>query len=70
VSDCPGEIAVEWDDPVIRCPWHGWEFSLRDGHALGDAGAVKVYNAEVQGRRVVVSVNANEPKDVGLGERG
>lgn len=23
------------ENPIIRCPWHGWEFSLEDGHTVG-----------------------------------
>jgi nitrite reductase (NADH) small subunit len=54
-GDCPGEIRVDRERPVVACPWHGWEFGLTDGRALADPKyGVRVYDVEVRDRRVLV----------------
>jgi len=25
-------LQLDAETPVVRCPWHGWEFDLEDGH--------------------------------------
>lgn len=25
-------LQLDAQNPVVRCPWHGWEFNLEDGH--------------------------------------
>lgn len=25
-------LQLDIENPVVRCPWHGWEFNLDDGH--------------------------------------
>jgi nitrite reductase/ring-hydroxylating ferredoxin subunit len=32
----PGEYRWGRDGEILACPWHGWEFDLRTGHALAD----------------------------------
>ena len=48
---CPGE--------VIRCPWHGFEFSLRSGDSLCPGSPtlplqLRMYEVEIHGGDVVV----------------
>lgn len=31
----PGEYSYGLDGLVLRCPWHGWEFDVRDGTSIG-----------------------------------
>lgn len=31
----PGEVVYGLDGLVLRCPWHGWEFDVRDGTSIG-----------------------------------
>jgi nitrite reductase (NADH) small subunit len=53
----PGLMGVDDDIPVLACPWHGWEFDVRDGRCLsGDARGVKTYPTSVRGGRVLVDV--------------
>lgn len=30
------------ENPVIRCPWHGWEFNLEDGHTVGFSSRLRL----------------------------
>ena len=32
-SDEPGRYTVDRPDEILRCPWHGWEFDLRNGQS-------------------------------------
>jgi nitrite reductase/ring-hydroxylating ferredoxin subunit len=45
-------------EPVLRCPWHGYEFDLEDGRSMlrPETLRVKVYRAELDGGDVVVYV--------------
>jgi len=59
-ADAVGEIGLGLDDPVIVCPWHTWEFRLRDGHCARDASKrIKTYPAEVRDRNVFVDVEVS-----------
>ena len=31
----PGEFRYGMDGLVLRCPWHGWEFDVRNGESIG-----------------------------------
>ena len=33
-SDDPGEISWARDGEILRCPWHGWEFDIRNGKTI------------------------------------
>ena len=53
----PGTMELDDETPVVACPWHGWEFELKQGRALWDPGyAVKVMPVSVESGRVVVEV--------------
>jgi nitrite reductase/ring-hydroxylating ferredoxin subunit len=52
-----GEFEVTRDEPVLQCPWHAWEFSLRDGRCLGDPRhRVRIYETAVRDGRVLIDV--------------
>ena len=50
-----GEGALEGE--VVTCPWHGWQFNIRNGRCLNQPGRsveifeVRVRNGEIQIRR-------------------
>jgi nitrite reductase (NADH) small subunit len=43
---------------ILRCPWHGYEFRLADGHAIlrPDTMRVRTYRVEVEDDEVVLYV--------------
>jgi nitrite reductase/ring-hydroxylating ferredoxin subunit len=41
--------------PILRCPWHGWEYDLETGRCPDDARMrVAVYPVRIEGDRVLV----------------
>jgi nitrite reductase/ring-hydroxylating ferredoxin subunit len=55
-----GQVAIGDGAPVVRCPWHSWEFDLRSGRSLqlGDRYRFAVYRVEIVDGRVQVSVRS------------
>jgi nitrite reductase (NADH) small subunit len=56
----PGEIEYGFEDRVLRCPWHGYEFDLQTGSALftNFRGRLRTFRIEARAGRVVVDVKA------------
>ena len=54
----PGEeITMVYDEPVLVCPWHGWEYDLTTGQCLHDqATRARAYEVKVEDGRVWVEV--------------
>jgi nitrite reductase/ring-hydroxylating ferredoxin subunit len=50
VASDPNEYVFGEDEVVVRCPWHGFEFSLRTGLSYGGVtkGRLPVYPIEVR----------------------
>ncbi|HEY6762283.1 MAG TPA: Rieske (2Fe-2S) protein [Baekduia sp.] len=50
VSPEPGRYALSDDEFVVRCPWHGYDFSVETGrcHADPRRARVRVYDAVVE----------------------
>ena len=40
----PGRYKLAADRPMLRCPWHGWQFELRTGEAWCDPTTLKARN--------------------------
>jgi nitrite reductase/ring-hydroxylating ferredoxin subunit len=49
-SSEPGEYVVAGRHPVLRCPWHGWEFDLSTGRSWWDPAKsrVRVYSVHTE----------------------
>ncbi len=45
----PGEMLLDEDRMVVRCPWHGWEFDVRTGKSLHDPNRKRIvsYRTEI-----------------------
>jgi nitrite reductase (NADH) small subunit len=58
-ADRVGELQLLVDDPVLACPWHGWEFRLRGGECLVDPKLrVRTYPTVIREGRVYVDVGS------------
>ena len=53
-----GELDVQADAgrPVILCPWHRWEFSLRDGTSVVPGFRARTYPVRIERGRVLVTI--------------
>jgi 3-phenylpropionate/trans-cinnamate dioxygenase ferredoxin subunit len=41
-SSSPGDFAVNTQKPLVRCPWHGWEFDLETGQSWFDPQRTRI----------------------------
>jgi 3-phenylpropionate/trans-cinnamate dioxygenase ferredoxin subunit len=41
-SPCPGEFVFDGESPMLRCPWHGWEFDMATGQSFCDPAKTRV----------------------------
>lgn len=55
VPSDPDSYVYEDDQLVVRCPWHGWEFSLQSGKGQFGAANLRVasYAVRLEGDSVV-----------------
>ncbi|PZE21689.1 Rieske (2Fe-2S) protein [Paenibacillus xerothermodurans] len=45
------------DEPVVACPWHGWEFDVKTGECLADRSRrVATYETSVEDNAVAVII--------------
>jgi 3-phenylpropionate/trans-cinnamate dioxygenase ferredoxin subunit len=52
-----GEYRWGCEGEILSCPWHGWEFNLRDGVSLHDPKCrVKTFETEVEAGIVYVLI--------------
>lgn len=59
-GDTPGQLAVDDNQPVLTCCWHGWEFNARTGLVVwGKPGyRIKTYPVEVRENQVHIKIDA------------
>jgi nitrite reductase/ring-hydroxylating ferredoxin subunit len=51
-ADRPGEVRVERDGEILRCPWHGWEFDIATGESVCDPQGMRVKRYPVDVERL------------------
>lgn len=44
------------ENPTIRCPWHGWEFSLMTGQHTYSNSKLRDYPVEIEGDEIFVEL--------------
>ncbi|KAA1176976.1 Rieske (2Fe-2S) protein [Rhizobium tropici] len=53
-SSEPYDIKVSGTDEILRCPWHGLEFDLRDGQAEVGKLRVRMHQVRVENDQIVL----------------
>jgi nitrite reductase/ring-hydroxylating ferredoxin subunit len=52
-SLCRGELLIE--DKIVRCPWHHWNWRLKDGRLESDPRqSLRTYEVAIDGDEVIV----------------
>lgn len=46
-ADRPFEVHYSDDEPIVKCPWHGWEFDIATGQSVFNPHRVRVRSYEV-----------------------
>lgn len=61
-AEVPGQYVFQREGEILRCPWHGWEFDLRDGTSVVDPEGLRVksYQVEVQLQAEVYPVQVDD----------
>lgn len=47
LPSAPGEYIWAREGEILRCPWHGWEFDVTNGHSIFNPHKVRVKSYEV-----------------------
>ncbi len=45
---------------TVRCPMHGWEYSLETGRSIEGSGRIPVFEVKIEGDRVSVSLEPRQ----------
>ncbi len=56
-ASADGTYTVETDRPVLRCPWHHWEFELKTGAPVCDIKQkLKTFEVVVEGNNILLDL--------------
>jgi thiamine pyrophosphate-dependent acetolactate synthase large subunit-like protein/nitrite reductase/ring-hydroxylating ferredoxin subunit len=61
-----GEGSIE--SGLLRCPWHGWDFSPCGGDSDGFEDGLKSYKLKVEGKAVFVGIEKEPPHETTLSD--
>jgi 3-phenylpropionate/trans-cinnamate dioxygenase ferredoxin subunit len=56
LPSAPGEYVFGRHGRVLHCPWHGWQFDLESGDALGHGTRLAPVQVAVEDGTIVVSL--------------
>lgn len=60
----PGQLELDATIPVLACPWHGWEFDVRNGRAILDPKLrARTFPVHVANGRVLIEIGGRMPSD-------
>jgi nitrite reductase (NADH) small subunit len=54
LPSAPGEYVYGRHGKILHCPWHGWQFDLETGQALGHRSRLAVVQLDVEDGQLVV----------------
>jgi nitrite reductase/ring-hydroxylating ferredoxin subunit len=66
IAGTVGNVELDPTDPVLTCPWHQYEFGLKDGRCRSDrALRVRTYRVDVVDGQVAVDLSrpARRPRE-------
>jgi 3-phenylpropionate/trans-cinnamate dioxygenase ferredoxin subunit len=43
----PGEITLEREGEILKCPWHGWEFDITNGQSVVNPEKIRTMTYDV-----------------------
>lgn len=68
LAEKPFEYDLDPSGPVVRCPWHRWEFHVESGESVGNItrGRLAKFPVEVEGDDVFVAL-PNRPNTARVG---
>ncbi|MDG5776543.1 Rieske (2Fe-2S) protein [Haloarculaceae archaeon H-GB2-1] len=46
-AETPDDVSVEREGEILKCPWHGWEFDVTDGHLVVDPNGMRARTYDV-----------------------
>jgi 3-phenylpropionate/trans-cinnamate dioxygenase ferredoxin subunit len=62
-ATAPGAYLYDPSRPLVRCPWHGWEYDLVTGQSWCDAGSrVRALQVSVESGRSMLEAGAGEER--------
>lgn len=57
----PYELVWEREGEILRCPWHGWEFSIATGTTVvGPDRSIKRFPVRVDDGRIILTVPGDD----------
>jgi nitrite reductase (NADH) small subunit len=61
MTEATGPYECAWirEGEILRCPWHGWEFAIKDGTTVTEPKRqVKMYPVVVEGDTILLETGA------------
>ncbi len=53
-SPAPYKFEVSGEDEILKCPWHGWEYDLRDGISEIGGKRLRLHTVRVEDDFVIL----------------
>src|SRR5215475_11365320 len=68
VAEAPGEVTIDPGQPLLACPWHGWEYDLATGQSFMGPGrgnmAARSYDVSVLPGSELAAANGSQADGV------
>jgi nitrite reductase/ring-hydroxylating ferredoxin subunit len=65
-SECLGDYTPEKGFDILKCPWHGYEYDIKNGCVLADpTRRLQTFNVTEEGDEIVVELVPPTPQPAG-----